>query len=299
MNVPLWVKLAAASKKEILDEVEKVIDQLGGDDAAQEVLRQLDTTKTSNWALDEKFILVAKTQEEVLEDFINSRTPRGDVRETPKIPAEEKKTDSPGFVEMDPAKMTAGIYLATLLALLLGVKALTPIQYKNINLRQTIVDLKDKVERPAKTTTPESVAAFISDVRSAAYQVDLQGIPVEVLIPLFGHESGWGSGDVYQKTNNPGSISATDRDQESVPDRNGQRVRVYNDLAEGISSVVSLLHNPRYKKALAAAKASAGGSAEDRYAFYDELQAAGYCNESDYAEKLKNADRYFYKIFAK
>ena len=39
MNVPIWLKLAAASKEEILDEILATIDEMGGLEKAQEALQ--------------------------------------------------------------------------------------------------------------------------------------------------------------------------------------------------------------------------------------------------------------------
>lgn len=276
MAFPAWIKLAAASEEELFSEALNIITDLGGIDAAQKLFQEEEE----------------KSKEKVA--GINSAS---------KI-----------------------LSLAALLSMLLGVGEAEVIKMCQLDLRKALVDvatpdkklknqlvlwIKDPQRRMPGTTyeikgpepkhqaiePPENVAEFVADIRAAAAEVDLDGIPVETLLPLFGHESGWGTGAVYQQTSNPGSISATSPQQEAVPDKYGQGVRVYQDLAEGIQATVNLLHNPRYSKALAAAKATASdGSAEARHVFYDELAAAGYCPQADYAERLKNADKYFYKI---
>ena len=55
MNIPNWIKLAAASNDELLEEVLNTIEEMGGINKAQEALRQ--SNKKSNWAMLEKYVI--------------------------------------------------------------------------------------------------------------------------------------------------------------------------------------------------------------------------------------------------
>ena len=157
MSIPLWVKMAAASKKELLDEVMLAIDELGGVDAAQEILRQMGSEKTSNWAVDERFIVAApKTRDQVLEEFMDSRlgkTPKSKTEPTPKeeegeaprhVPEgiQPEKDKAPEPIKTSPEKMKGkGAYLAALLGLLMYGGGMTTEHLRNINLKKALADI--------------------------------------------------------------------------------------------------------------------------------------------------------------
>lgn len=272
--LPAWIKLAAASEEELFSEVLNMITDLGGIDAAQQLLnednKKVASKGTAAGLIALLSVLLGMSEAEVLQAYKgNLRKALADVT----APDKRLKNQLVLWINDPQKRMPGSTY---------------------------------EVSSPGSETTitrmdaPENVAEFISSIRAAAEKVDLDGIPVETLLPLFGHETGWGAGNVYQQTANPGSISATDPSHGSVPDSRGQAVRRYPDLSEGIQAAINLLHRPRYTKALAAAKATGtDGSVEARHHFYDELAAAGYGpigDPADYAERLKNADKYFYKI---
>ena len=139
----------------------------------------------------------------------------------------------------------------------------------------------DGTSPAAPQALPPERAEFIKTIREAASQVDMRGIPVEILIPLFALETGWGKGDIFQKTNNPGSIKSTDAWKGDTY----QSTRVYPDLKAGIEGLVELLHKPMYAKALAAAQDA------DMNKFAEELEAAGYevhLAGKSYSQRLKD-----------
>jgi len=95
MNVPDWIKLAAASKEELLEEVLKTIDEMGGLEKAQEALQQPE--KEANWATYEKYVIsksVTDIGRELGQQALKERgeTPVVRPKPTPKpAPAPKKK----------------------------------------------------------------------------------------------------------------------------------------------------------------------------------------------------------------
>lgn len=178
MNVPTWVKLAAASKDELLAEVILAIEELGGMDAAQAALRQLASEKTSNWASAERFVISAeKTRDQLLEEFVDAPSDLSfpDKKDAskpkeisaPKESPKESPRKSPEVTRTGPEKIPArGAYLAMLLSLLLGAGgAFTVNQLREINLEKTLADYKAghdtaKVPGAPADDTPLSPPAF-------------------------------------------------------------------------------------------------------------------------------------------
>lgn len=255
MSIPHWIKLVASSDQEKLAEALKKIDEMGGIYVVEDALARLPSTTDTT------------------------------------ITASLEKSD------------VALLSIIGLLAALLGIptnsfkptysvdKALDDIGAKHPELREQIKVWMDK-SKPSVTV--DKIHLFDTQIREAAKNVDLKGIPVEALVVLFGHETGWGTGTVFQKTNNPGSITAA-TGQPAVADRNGQRVAIFPDLETGIKAEIELLHRPRYEKALEAAKALVHDSSSTaKNKFYDELSKAGYGPiGEDYAARLRGADKFF------
>ena len=144
MNVPIWLKLAAASDNEIVEELLNAIEEMGGIDKAQEALRQ--SNKQANWVTHEKFVvsktvvdmgremheLTLKKRKEMIEDAISPN----------KIPpAPPTAETTPPLINPKPEdKMSQAMYIATLLGMLLAGAAgtLGVQQLSNIDLRQTL-----------------------------------------------------------------------------------------------------------------------------------------------------------------
>jgi flagellum-specific peptidoglycan hydrolase FlgJ len=326
MNVPVWLKLAAASKEELLNEILTTIDGMGGLEEAQKALRQSD--KQANWVSTEKFVTAAdkdwmKELGEEADEYARVKDNPKEEKPNPEVanvesPADEEevKPQGPPAEKEKPekGKMSQQEYLKTLLLGLgigmagtLGGQALSHINLKH-ELLQAVEGEKSlhdslnnwlqkelgkkehkpkpvanpmpgnaKVELPPATT--EDRAAFGKAIREAAAQVDMQGIPVEVIIPHLALETGWGRGDIFQKTNNPGSIKG------KTEDGSYKDTAVYPTLQAGLERYVQLLHTPRYAKALEAARNG------DVNKFADELQAAGYevpLEGTPYSDRIKN-----------
>ncbi len=192
-RVPSWIKLAAASKDELLSEVMLAIDELGGVEEAQKALRELASDKKSNWVLTERFITAAKPFGKELELLHQDALDRKPMKpapapeapkpeeKSPEAPVEEKK-DAP--VPAEPQKTTPeklegrGAYLAALLAMLLGVGGTLTVDYlRKINLERTLEEIKQQVPRGRaqelaneplpppgiELKTPEEVASWKKD----------------------------------------------------------------------------------------------------------------------------------------
>lgn len=159
-----WIKLAAASKDELYGEIITVIEEMGGVEAAEQILRQLASEKTSNWVLTERFVTANTTLERILDEqgrkvrkdwedrkIVNKPAPDTDVQqvEAPepekipeaKVPENVPTPDSP--IKEGPEYLSRGVYLSTLLGLLLGLGGgLAQNKLKNIDLKKMLADYK-------------------------------------------------------------------------------------------------------------------------------------------------------------
>lgn len=169
MNIPAWVKLAAASQEELLEEVKKAIDELGGVDKAQEALRQMASEKTSNWVLTERFI-VSKSLDQLLNDVDKATRKNWEdskIVEKPapvepekkkEVPEQEVSTEEP--IKTEPQKLPQVAYLAMLLGLLMGTGvALTPHQLRNVDLRELLDRPNQGPRVPSKVPSDANIPA--------------------------------------------------------------------------------------------------------------------------------------------
>lgn len=156
MNVPVWIKLAAASKDELYGEILTVIEEMGGIEAAQKALRQLGTSKSANWVLVDRFV-TAQTLNDIFQEEVRKTRKDWEDNKIINKPVEERKevkVEAPVEIPKEevsgnnlqnegPQKLSGGAYLATLLGLLLGT-GLTAVHLKDINLKQVL----DKAKAP-------------------------------------------------------------------------------------------------------------------------------------------------------
>lgn len=150
-----------------------------------------------------------------------------------------------------------------------------------------------KLNETKKKPRPGNVTAFINLSLSSARAVNNSyGIPVSVIIAQSAIESGWGEhvkGNAYFgiKSHKDGGASTTFTTTEVV---NGKRVTIkdsfkaynsYSESAVGYGKFLS--ENSRYNKAFLNKK--------NVNKFIDEIAAAGYATDPDYAKKLKSIIR--------
>jgi len=321
MNVPAWLKLAAASKEELLNEILTTIDGMGGLEEAQKALRQSD--KQANWASTERFVTSESWQDKLRQDAEEYARVKENPKEEKPNPevANVKPEEDPQFQGPPSEKEKAPVkeksqadYLKNLLlGIGIGVGGTLGAQWTtHLNLKHELLKAvegekglhdslnnwlqkelgkKEPRAKPTATTMPgnakvelppateEDRASFVKAIREAATQVNMDGIPVEVIMPHLALETGWGRGDIFQKTNNPGSIKGK-TDAGAYKD-----TAIYPDLKAGIEHYVQLLHAPRYAKALDAARDG------DVPRFAKELQEAGYevpLEGTPYADRITN-----------
>jgi uncharacterized FlgJ-related protein len=123
-------------------------------------------------------------------------------------------------------------------------------------------------------------AGWLLDAMS---RVDMRGIPKDIPLSKFGIETGYGTGDIWRNTRNPGSIKSTVgwTGKPSYKD-----TRVYATIEDGIRDWVRLMsESPRYRAAYAAMKA------RDFRGSFRELEVAGYevALNPPYSVRLENA----------
>lgn len=126
-------------------------------------------------------------------------------------------------------------------------------------------------------------AQFAQQFRDAARLADLRGIPIDYMLSVAALETGWGTGKVFQNTNNLFSITAGSSWRGvTFKASTGFVFRVYNSWSESISDFTRLISSSKlYSSAYSFAKA--GNSS----AFFGALQKAGYAgSDLAYAEKL-------------
>ncbi|WKE65322.1 glucosaminidase domain-containing protein [Gallaecimonas kandeliae] len=136
---------------------------------------------------------------------------------------------------------------------------------------------------------PANVSAFIDKTLPAAKAVkDRYGVPISVLMAQAALESGWGrhvKDNAYFgiKAHKTAGATTTFKTTEFV---NGKQIsisdqfRAYTDFRESALDYGKFLtENPRYKTAFL--------YKNDPLKFADQLQAAGYATDPQYAKKLK------------
>lgn len=142
---------------------------------------------------------------------------------------------------------------------------------------------KGETVTPTKAPSP-SRSDFASSFLAAAKAVDLKGIPVNMALAQAALETGWGTGGVFQTTQNLFSITATSAWKGGTWKNpvNGLVFRVYPSWSSSIKDWVALIGGTSYY-----AKAYALAVAGNYKAFYQELQDRNYGgSDAQYAAKL-------------
>lgn len=141
------------------------------------------------------------------------------------------------------------------------------------------------INQTKKPTVGANRQNFAESFILAASKVDMRGIPVPMAMSVAALESGWGTGRIYQASNNVFSItaSASWRGPKLPVAATGFTFRIYGSLTESIRDWVGLIAGSKlYAKTYAAALSG------DYKKFFDELQKAGYAgSDLQYSAKLQ------------
>lgn len=141
------------------------------------------------------------------------------------------------------------------------------------------------LKQTKKPTAGANRQGFAEAFILAASKVDMRGIPVPMAMSVAALESGWGTGRIYQASNNVFSItaSASWRGPKLPVASTGFTFRIYGSLTESIRDWVGLIAGSKlYAKTYAAALTG------NFKKFFDELQAAGYAgSDLQYSAKLQ------------
>ena len=150
-------------------------------------------------------------------------------------------------------------------------------------------------EQAASFSSPDEFVEKVWDyAKSAAKKL---GLNPAVMVAQAALETGWGQHIINKKeggsSHNLFNIKADSRWQgdsakkstlefeQGLPVRKQADFRAYDSIADSFDDYVSFLKgNPRYEQALQ--------KADDSHAYLDELQAAGYATDPNYADKIKS-----------
>lgn len=128
-----------------------------------------------------------------------------------------------------------------------------------------IVAMKNK-DSPQESQSPRQ--QFAARMLDAMSRVDMRSIKKDLALALFSLETDYGMGDIFQHTNNPGSIKST---VGWAGKPSYKSTRVYPTLEDGIRDWVRLISEASiYRNAYTAAKSG------DYKGFFVALGAAGY-----------------------
>jgi flagellum-specific peptidoglycan hydrolase FlgJ len=125
--------------------------------------------------------------------------------------------------------------------------------------------------------------AFIQKFYSVSKNVDLKGIPASFALAVAYLETGYGTGNVFKKTNSLFNIKAKSTWKgPTYPARDGGSFKIYPNQEESLKDWVSLISTGlRYKNAYQ------GALAHDYKKMYREMQNVGYAgSDMEYASKL-------------
>ena len=107
---------------------------------------------------------------------------------------------------------------------------------------------------------------------------NLQGIPAAFILTVALLETGDGIESHLSQTNNPFNIHALGNEPYTLVGQ--EHIRNFSSFKQAIDEFVSLMNQPRYSNALAAAQA------ENPQGFFQGLQAGGYAANPNYANSL-------------